>query len=402
MELITKDTLRKAMREQFDYSFAAPKEGLYIIEISARARGEKQVGKDATNDDDLRIEIDGRKFPKLDNPTRYLDSPAAFSGGQLHNLKRTVFFFIQLSKGKHAISFVPDGVPRLEEMTIEFAGNGPSKIDLNINQQAEDGDRRPWITFVLVDLPLTEVQSVIRAERRFLDSDDVKIIIDDKIERNPRNGLRKFWFWLGSKLKSGEEINRFNTHIKRGLHYVEFWADRTPTLQGISFNFGEVIQRIPNVYDPEWIGDSTFKDDSEQMILARAIFGEARNVHLSDEARVAVAWSIKNRVNLKAWGKDYHEVILKPRQYSSFKKDDSNHEFVLDPLHQDNLIDKKSWIKCYEIAGKVINGRIGDPTDGATAYHDISYPQEKFITKDVPGARFIKRIDRFMFYFTPR
>ena len=394
MQIIMKKRFDERIDKAFDHTFLNDKEGLYIIEISARARGEKQVGKDATNDDDLRIEIDGRKFPKLDNSSRYLDSPAAFSGGQLHNLKKTIFFFVQLSKGKHTVSFVPDGAPLLEEITIEFAGDSSSKISLDINQQAEDGDRRPWIAFVLVDLPLAEVQSVIKAERRFLDSDDVKIVIDDETRRNLKNGLRKFWFLLGSKLKGGEETNTFSAHLKRGLHYIEFWADRKPTLQSISFDFGGIVKRIPNVYDPEWTGDPTFKDDSEQMILGRVIFGEARNVHLSDRARIAVGWSIRNRVEGSRRATSYHKVILQPKQYSAFNEEDKNRPYVEGPLHAGSPLDEKAWLTCYKIAGQVIKRELKDPTDGANHYYDQSMATPFWATKK----NFKIKIDTIFFH----
>ncbi|MBI3335886.1 MAG: cell wall hydrolase [Candidatus Portnoybacteria bacterium] len=394
MQIIVKKRFNERIDGAFDYKFLADKEGLYIIEISARARGEKQIGNDATNDDDLRIEIDGRKFPKLDNPQRYLDAPAAFSGGRLHNLKKTVFFFIQLSKGKHTVSFVPDGSPFSEEITIEFAGGNPSTIDLNINQRAEDGDRRPWITFVLVDLPLAKVQSVIKAEQRFLDSDDVKIIIDDETKRNLRNGLRKFWFWLGSMLKGRKQTDTFTVNLKRGLHYLEFWADRTPTLQSISFNFGEIVKRIPNLYDPEWAGDPTFKDDSEQMILARAIFGEARDERLSDRTRIVVGWSIRNRVEGSRRATSYYEVILQPKQYSAFNEEDKNRPYVEDPLHAGSPLDKKAWFACYEIAGQVIRKELEDPTDGANHYYDQSMATPYWATKE----NFKIKIDTIFFH----
>ncbi|MBI3335099.1 MAG: cell wall hydrolase [Candidatus Portnoybacteria bacterium] len=358
MQTFIKKQFNEQFDKPFDYIFVAQAEGLYIIEIWARARGEKQIGKDATDDDDLRVEINGRKFPQVTNPQRYLDSPAAFSGGKLHNLKKTVIFLIQLSKGKHTLSFIPDETPLLEGVSVSYGGDKLSNVDLSISQQAEDGDRRPWITFVLVDLRLERLKISVKTERRFLDSDDVKILVDGETKRNTRNTFRKLWFWLGSILRGEVETNIFNMHLTRGLHYIELWADRMPTLQGISFDFGEIIKRIPNVYDPEWTGDPKFGDDSEQMILARAIYGEARDVRLSDGAKIAVGWSIRNRINLKAWGKNYHEVILKPKHYSAFREGDPNYKFVIDPLHQNNLIDKKSWIRCYEIAGEVIKGEI--------------------------------------------
>jgi hypothetical protein len=237
MKEIAREKFHKRVTKQFGWEFNITEEGLYIAEISARARGEKQIGPKQTDDDDLRIEIDGRKFSQIKNQ-RYFDSPAAFSGGKLHNLKKTVFFLIYFSHGKHTITFVPDRKPRLEEVAIKFAGSTLSQVDLVLNEQAEEGDRRPWITFVLVDLPLEKIEAEIKTERRFFDSDDVKILIDGKIKRNTRNLFWKFWFWAGSFFSGETKTEIFETRMAAGLHYIELWADRTPSLLGIGFDFG--------------------------------------------------------------------------------------------------------------------------------------------------------------------
>ena len=73
-------------------------------------------------------------------------------------------------------------------------------------------------------------------------------------------------------------------------------------------------QRIPTVNDPEvnyhQDGTPNFNDDLEQMILARAIFGEARGE--SKKGKIGVGWGIRNRANNPGWwGNSYHTVILK-------------------------------------------------------------------------------------------
>lgn len=401
MKLIKHEEFNRKLKEGFNYKFEIEKEGFYLIEISARARSEKQIDQNGTDDDDLRIEIDGRKFPKLENPERYFDSPASFSGGQLHNLKKTVYFLIFFSEGKHFLDFIPDKTPVLENLSVYFVSvrhsvsNTVSNISLNVEQTAENGNRRPWITFALVDLSLNEFETKIETERRFLDSDDVKLIINGKIKRNLREGIfRKFWFWAGSFLKGETKTENFNANLNAGLHYVEFHADRTPKFHNIEFDFGEQVKRIPNVYDPEWTGNN-FKDDTEQMILARAIFGEARNLLLSDKVRIAVGWSIRNRVeNNKRWGDTYKEVILEPVQYSAFNLYDENRPFVEDPFREEKQQNKKSWKKCYKIAGQVMNGEVQDPIDGANHYYDESIDRPDWLTEE----NFIIKIDTIFFH----
>lgn len=399
MQLVRQENFKRKMTEKFDYNFDIEKEGLYLIIISARARSQKQISDEATDDDDLRIEINGRKFPKLDNPQRYLDSPAAFSGGKLHNLKETIYFLINLSKGAHTLTFIPDNEPFLEELSIFGFPKPESEINLDINEVAEDGDCRPWITFALVDLPLKQIQTEIKTERRRFDSDDVKIIIDDEVKRNLRNTFRALWFWVGSFLKGAGETqtDSFDLDLKRNEpHYIEFWADRMPTLYKVDFDFGEPTKRVPNVYDPKWTGD--FGDDSEEMILARAIFGEARNQ--SREAKIAVGWSIKNRLgkDVIPWRnyKTLHDVVLDEGQYDAFSNPEVRPR-VENPLDTTSLMEKEAWYESYEIATLVINDAIEDESGGAVFFHDIRISKEEFLRAN-PNAEYIKQIGNLLFY----
>lgn len=78
MESIYKDNRERKINKSEDFAFATKTAGIYLIEISARAKGEKQLG--GSDDEDMRVEIDKRKFPQNENKNRYFDSPASFSG----------------------------------------------------------------------------------------------------------------------------------------------------------------------------------------------------------------------------------------------------------------------------------------------------------------------------------
>ena len=259
MKLIKEEKISKNLNSPSRYDFSVAGIGLYLIKVAARAKGEKQISHINSDDDDLRVEIDGRKFPKLENNQVYLGAPASFSGGQLHDLFKSVYFFVYLSDNRHSLALVPDGSPFVDSFSIWFIGDQLSHVDFGLNDRAEDGDRRPWLTFALVDLPLVNFVAESKTERRFPDSDDVKLIIDGEIKRNYRNGFRKLWFWVGAILKGQAQLNIFQTGLASGLHYVEFWADRMPTLLNINFDFGQDTKRIPTVYDPKWNGNYLFR-----------------------------------------------------------------------------------------------------------------------------------------------
>ncbi|MDA2936532.1 cell wall hydrolase [Patescibacteria group bacterium AH-259-L05] len=192
-----------------------------------------------------------------------------------------------------------------------------------------------------------------------------------------------------------------NVTMKQGLHYIEFKADRMPIMRKLVIGFAKkplipkppAPKQMPTVDNPTWTGD--FKDDTEHMLLARAIFGEARNEILSDKTRIAVGWSIRNRTeDPSRWSDNYRDVILQEDQYSAFRISDPNRPFVENPLRADSFIDKKAWQNCYKIAVQVIRGEVQDPTNGANHYYDESIARPKWLTQE----NFIIKLDTIFFH----
>lgn len=146
----------------------------------------------------------------------------------------------------------------------------------------------------LVNLAVSGLKIIAKADKRENDDDDLKLMINGAIQTNDTAKAHKNWYWCGKILKGGKKEFNENIKLENGWHYIELWADGEPFLERMEI---EIIgfynkKRIPTVDDPQWTGD--FKDDSEQMILARAIWGEARGA--SKLAKVAVGWS-KRKVN---------------------------------------------------------------------------------------------------------
>jgi len=162
--------------------------------------------------------------------------------------------------------------------------------------------------------------------------------------------------------------------LPQGLHYLEFWADRKPVIENIKMAFSEapITTKIPTVDNPRWTGD--YNDDSDVMLLARALWGEARGATVSREARIAVACSIRNRLiaNGSYWGGNtYHGVILQPNQYSSFWEipgRDPNLKALRDPIGGTSVRFKDEWYDIYQIAEQVIDGTIPDNTLNSNSY----------------------------------
>jgi len=251
METIFEDNKKRQIVGREEITVTIKTVGLYLLEVSARAKGEKQVG--GTNDEDLRIEVDGIRFPYLTNPKRYADSPAAFSGGSLHDKKKSIYFFLELKSGKHEVALISDISATFEEINVSKFDFGLTEgLNLDLKVQAEDGDRRPWITFVFMDLALASFFVKATLKRRFIDSDDIKVIVDGVVHRNYRSFFHKYWYFIGSLFTGEAQSSLFNVNLPMGLHYIELWADRMPTLDSTKFVFGMGQQRIQPYKDSKF------------------------------------------------------------------------------------------------------------------------------------------------------
>lgn len=376
MELIFEDKKRRVIQGKEGINFSSYS-SYHLVEITARAEGEKQLGQGATDDEDLTVEIDGRIFPKLDDPDRLVDSPTAFSGGRLHNLSQTIYFLTFLKGRNHRLVLsaeTPPGTATFESLTV-YTLNLDRRLAVNVQAQAEDGDRRPWLTFALVGFPLVSFTPMVTYSHRKKDSDDLKIIIDGKVQGNLVRTIKHFlWRFVGSllpgKLPPRMEEETFFANLPRGLHYLEFHADRTPTLHSLSLDLGNLPSTpggIPSVNNPKWTGD--FYDDLPGMILAGVIFGEAEGV--SEKAKIWVGWTIKNRVlaqRKEEWGLTLHEVILRENQYEAFTKRERLDK-MKNPLNTLDEKAKQAWFVSYRVAVGILAGSIPDLTEGATNFY---------------------------------
>lgn len=406
MDLIKKDKLNQEIKGTFDYSFQVSDERLYFIEIIASAKSWWQnlsSFKSFFNDDDLAVKIDGKDFPKLNGKRGLFDGEAAWNGNNLKGLSKVCILLVNLGKGSHTLNFLADQNPILESIALFKVDAGEINYTIGANATAQDGDRRQWITFALADLQLKQIY--VKASTKYSkgkDDDDIKLIIDGTIQKNKENKAHENWYWCGRTLKGNSKEFDKNVNLEKGMHYVELWADKTPFIDKIKLSIEktEPTKRIPSVDDPKWTGD--FADDSDEMILARLIFGEAENQ--PDEGKEWVGWSVINRMEAKSWWPDtVHAVILQKGQFDPFKPSDSNFRKISDPFgFKDNIPEatKKSWFKCYEIAKAIVTRKTDNPTK-ATHFYGGENGKEWFEKHIVPNGKFLKKIGDTYFYWSP-
>ena len=117
-----------------------------------------------------------------------------------------------------------------------------------------------------------------------------------------------------------------------------------------------------------------FSKDSDKILLARMIYGEARNC--SDEEKIAVAYTVINRANdSKKWnGENIKDCILKPWQYSCFNKNDVNRKKLKNPP-------KRVFEDYIKIAEDVLNGKYTELNKGQTHYFNPRVVRPKWADK---------------------
>lgn len=134
--------------------------------------------------------------------------------------------------------------------------------------------------------------------------------------------------------------------------------------------------------------DPNYLNLDDTRLLALCIWREASNQ--SFDAKVGVGCCIRNRIAKGGWwGHDWRSVILKPFQFSSFNKNDSNSNRWPNE-------GESSWLESLEAASLVKNANIADNTDGCTSYYDKSLDNNK--PKWAATMVHVKNICDFRFY----
>lgn len=164
-----------------------------------------------------------------------------------------------------------------------------------------------------------------------------------------------------------KEINRRNFIKTAGIFLAGGLA--FPRISEVKTNESKLIKKI-------------FEKDTDQILLARMIFGEGGGV--SNSEKITIGFTPINRAkdNKEYTGRTIKEAILKSKpkeikfkngkertiivhQYSCFNSWDKNLKKVINPY----AYEPKEWIKCLKISRDILEGKYDKYNFGPTHYH---------------------------------
>lgn len=359
----------KAAETLFDVSA----DGLFVIKIEARAKNAKQNRE--TDDDDLRLALDGFDFGKYERNEEMISwkgfgTSASWDGASLKGGTKTIYFFFELDKGRHTLCFFADKTPILKNIEIfEIQNNAFELHNLTPPEKIKSNQKGiPWLSFIFLGSQTKNL--VLRANAKSsrtkgsTDGDNLKVVINGKILKNKdANTSRKYEnFYFAGDIKESDILLINHEAFSAPLAFenaVELWYDERPEIVSLSiewFNSEEFFKQIKDYID------------LKEYILSRA---HAAISYFQITKKPYSAQFLEHSIT-----KNPHSLIFQPN-------DPLAAQIRRDPVY------KKLFEKIKEkISTGVLNGEIwpDDFTDGhidfdsddlATAIHGIKKVQYK-------------------------
>ncbi len=402
MKLLKQEKLDKTIAENFSYDFIVANDGLYLIEVNASAKSWWQnlkSFKSLLNDDDLALILDRMEISTSasnENGVR-----AAWHGNELKGFLKTVIIAVRLKKGEHHLSFASDQKPYLKNIAIfQLEETDKDKITYIplINNPAEKGNGRPWLSFIFFNLPVKDVAIFAKAGKSGRDDDDIKLIIDGETQKNNDKKSHQNWYWCGKILKGEEKEFRKILNFNSGFHYIDLLADESPFLKKIEITlsennngngnnikkyaykgingaedynkFDDIIAAKTNYWNSQFLSDTNPPEEVLDLNLVKAIIFQESRMGYDEKAKINIMQignsgdpSLKTlKGELKEyWIHNGKKILLKYDNAEINKEDDSINWGIRWLYHKAQGItadNKRYWLSWREAVKKY-----GPPND---------------------------------------
>ena len=134
------------------------------------------------------------------------------------------------------------------------------------------------------------------------------------------------------------------------------------------------------------------------MFVVLTVYGEVRGENFA--SKKAIAWVIRNRLLKKTFGDSYRSIVLKPLQFSCWRKNDPNYKLLQNPGKNGGSAyekekDKRVWQDCKEAYKEVFNTPETDSPIPQICHYFSGQPSHRwearyFDLPDVPHFHFVK------------
>jgi len=235
-------------------SLLCVEKGWHLIKITAKAQNSNQKG--SSDDDDLRMALNGYELGKYEIPQgkehyEGFDSASSWNGATLKgNTKIVYLFFYATQVTDNKLTFYANGEPYLD--SIEFYKLDTTEIfdfpELKPNS-IEDVDRAgiPWMSFVFIGPAPAEMKIFASAEsgkqKGSTDGDNLKILVNGKIIQNenaPTSDKYKNFYFSGDQLNGNtKEFTIAEKDFANLENSVELWYDGNPKLMSVKVKLSD-------------------------------------------------------------------------------------------------------------------------------------------------------------------
>lgn len=251
-------------------SLLCVEKGWHLIKVTAKAQDAKQ--KNSTDDDDLRMALNGYELGKYEIPQgqehyKGFDIAASWNGATLKGNSKTVYsFFYATQVGDNQLQFYADGKPYLDSIEFyQLSSNEIFKLTDLKPSNTDDVDRNgiPCISFIFIG-PQPKVFEITASaqsskQNNKSDGDNLKVLLNGKIIQNKKASTSdkyKNFYFSGDQLQgSANTLTLGADHFVSLENSVEIWYDQSPTIHQIEIEFSENYTNLSGFSD-----NSTQKD----------------------------------------------------------------------------------------------------------------------------------------------
>ena len=156
----------------------------------------------------------------------------------------------------------------------------------------------------------------------------------------------------------GCDVEHSRVNYKHGEEQAYVNNSNGEGLEEVASEDAEIVEEQPDYRTRD------FSNDSDEVLLARMIFGEARGRDCLDSERIAIGYVALNRIEEGRYGRGLRGVLLRRNQFHCFNENNDNGVKVMNPM----AYEPAAFEHCLEIARGVLSGIYTNETQGATHY----------------------------------